>query len=554
MLNRTSHKQQNLTLVRPIDNLRCSENMASIQKVVDEIKGACNVLQVHTTMSLAGVDIVEVRTSLCNSICSMIDALHPSLTPTHAAPVLTAIAESCFKDEEKARMATSLHQKLSAAPSVDVLAPHERQTFVKPESVLNYYTEDDWKVFNDPQQPFDSDIKAHCAIQRLVAGGMYKMSDKTLADITAMLAGCRHEVDNKQKLYDFVWKLKGIMHTTENTGANLPIIRIYPDDPRSLSDAHKDSMYGHGDARQSPINATMLHFNTVRNVVSIRKNNKLLRPTQDALQQFPMISNNGFTPMGSMPRAPHMQHQQHPVLQFANAVGMNPLQAMQQMASIMGGFMQNQNQPQSQTADILPDMQYNIKSGAPSGTTPRRAPSPPPHDSPQDVTEADVKVVPVVGEQSGAGGSKPDCVMAALNEIMAKPRKPITPLSDISHDEPFGCDAKAAAVDVAAMEAQHQAIIAKHVNNATKADAKNRAALKRPASSLEQRGASAPAMLDLKKGPTSVLWNGGKIMASASKQCWRVWTNASEPAKKKKVKYGDDMKKSWTVACSHLKK
>eukprot|EP00973_Karenia_brevis_P049481 6865191-Karenia_brevis.AAC.1 len=75
--------------------------------------------------------------------------------------------------------------------------------------------------------------------------------------------------------------------------------------------------------------------------------------------------------------------------------------------------------------------------------------------------------------------------------------------------------------------------------------------MKRPAAEMDNMDAEDAPGIVVAGAPT--YWLGAKIMASASKNGWRIWLDPSQPAKEKNIAWGKGSKEAWKEVIAYVR-
>ena len=319
--------------------------MPVLSQVIAEISNSSEYLLVHQTMHLPGIDLEGMKASMCNSICTMLATVPGAVGAQDALDWSKAVQVSAFNDAQKAQMSKAIHTKMTSTPLEESsLVGHDKQCFVTEDCLLSYYTENDWKKFNDMDLPWDADTKVNTAVMRLVMGNFWKPTDGSCAAVVCTLASCvwSDEIDN-YSLYQGVHKVKQCFASADRKASrHLPVLRVWPRIPQSLPADTFQAMY---QGEDQPVTVQLPHWHLHRPKVSCRNSNKHVRNAVGK-QSSAVVSNNH---MNNMPM------HQNPMAQMflaAQSVGLTPMQMMQ-LGACMGNTV-NTNSPPS--ADAIPGL------------------------------------------------------------------------------------------------------------------------------------------------------------------------------------------------------
>eukprot|EP00973_Karenia_brevis_P016309 2233198-Karenia_brevis.AAC.1 len=154
----------------------------------------------------------DLEKSLCNSIIQMISRLTSKPSSAETASLLEAIHCSSFGPGQKEELVKAVQAQITSEPVFARLAGYEKQSFASPIAHLNYFTAADWASIDDAEVAPDHNSKCSVVMDRLFAGGMYKLSEKGFADIVCSMWSKQwpFTVDEafKKKLYDHVQQFK----------------------------------------------------------------------------------------------------------------------------------------------------------------------------------------------------------------------------------------------------------------------------------------------------------------------------------------------------------
>eukprot|EP00959_Pyramimonas_sp_CCMP1952_P302801 6335563-Pyramimonas_sp.AAC.1 len=133
-------------------------------------------------------EIQTLRTSIANSMASLVSSIAQPLNAVTANELFGAVSRTTFSADQKRMLSHVIQQKLLASNVTQRLAPTDKQHFRKTGCILSYFTSADWEILSNQDLPYDSDVKAMVVTKRLVAGGMTQPSSKACAEVVALLA------------------------------------------------------------------------------------------------------------------------------------------------------------------------------------------------------------------------------------------------------------------------------------------------------------------------------------------------------------------------------
>ena len=252
--------------------------MPVLSQVIAEIYSSSEYLLVQQTMGLPGIDLEGMKAGMCNSICTMLATVPGVVGAQDALDWSRAVQASlAFNEAQKAQMSNAMHTKMtSSSPDEDALAGHDKQHFVTEDCLLSYYTENDWKQFNDMALPWDADIKVNTAVMRLVMGGFFKATAGTCNAVVCTLASCMwsDEIPGPH-LYKGVPKVnKAFASADRAMSRHLPVLRVWPRIPQSLPAVIFQAMY---QGEDQLVTVQLPHWHLHRPKVSCRSSNKNVR-------------------------------------------------------------------------------------------------------------------------------------------------------------------------------------------------------------------------------------------------------------------------------------
>ena len=506
--------------------------MTTVQHILNEIKGSSECVNVQIQMGSMGRDDIDnVKKNMCKSMCAMVNTMQ-RIGSMEAVPLMHAINDSCFSSEGKQSLVRALQAKLDSFAMTPplTLSSGDKQTFKTATAHLNYFTQGDWALFTHEDHDPDSDVVTAAVVGRLTGGGMSKPSEICVGDLVTSLWACRQGESDPGRQLRHVQKLKAAFAEC-STCLHLPVIKIYPVDPSSLSPEHHSAMYKEG---ESPTTADIPMWSLKRSKVPCRKSNKLVREAASASGN--VVGGGGSRAIGDRDQK-RMTVDFSNIFQCASQLGLRP----DQLAEI-AGVLTNKS-PAADRNNSGGDgcritfPSSNPGTSAPSGTEHRGASGSTPaltnggrnggntpagNDTPA-LTDGSVSDHP--GSQRPPDGKQ----LAIADGAMAALLGHLPPTSLPSKKSPDESELAEARADVDRME-QHHMEIAKRANGGaaappkpTKAAALPTKVLKRPAA-VQTPSGQRPKMPKLTESQT-VLWKRGKASWSQSKNGWRVWPN-----------------------------
>jgi hypothetical protein len=511
--------------------------MTSVEKVITEIKGASAYITAQSNLQLSALNVHSMQASMCKSLCAMINTCQID-SAGQATDMLAAISVAPFSDPEKLQLSTAINARLTQAP-VQRMSPHDKQTFETADAVNSYLTEADWTIINDTTSPFDASVKHLCVVKRLVGGGFCKPSETTIADIVCSLASVAwQDPMDKQRLYKHVQAVKECFATMPRTAAHLYDIKQFPKFPRSLPESHFNAMYG---GAAAPVEVKLDDWHLHRKKISCRNTNKQLRDTDAMTIITPPSANQGLAQL----------------MQFAQACGVGPQHFLQlggMLSGMTGPLQMTQRQPgvtldmaqplphideqprrPASCALALHDAEHGLLSQHSSSSL---------ESSPESSPQAKLQAV-----QLATSAHMPNArhVQDGCETLFAMLKPGVN-----ENDQ-----ARAAADAVDAMETNHKDILSRdgagEGNGKRKRGNANTTSSKKPAAAAARLSSTATPSMPAKDHHGSVTWKGAKILASESKNGWRVWYDATVKEKEIMVPFKGDKRSSWDQVIKLIK-
>ena len=209
-----------------------------------------------------------------------------------AASINKAINDSHFPEAERAMLARATQNKCLERTQQGMLR-RGTQTML---NVCEYFTDDDWKVFQNDSSSAHQKIMRMS--DRLLLLGLTNPSESTVKHLVAVLA-CTHAGDTSaDALLAFVHELKNALAMRRATKKvpNLEHMPMYPESPQDLP----RELYNHGysDGAEPPVSVVLSNFNSILGQIPLRKTHgglstaasRLGVATQSGTQQ-PAINN-----------------------------------------------------------------------------------------------------------------------------------------------------------------------------------------------------------------------------------------------------------------------
>ena len=146
--------------------------------------------------------------------------------------------------------------------------------------VRKYFTENDWKVFEDPKITLSQKVIVAC--DRLMLLGLKNPSETSVRAIAAALALVHFPSASPNELYGLVVDIKMGLHARRDASTDVvpPHLYIckYPDTPRDLPPDCYNLAYGHENA----VHKDLSGYSAMMNKIPLRSTNRQLGPTRAA--------------------------------------------------------------------------------------------------------------------------------------------------------------------------------------------------------------------------------------------------------------------------------
>lgn len=503
--------------------------MSSIQKVITEINASSSLVAKQKSMNIPGVDPNMMINSVCSSVCTLIRTC-PHIGASECSEIVDAAGHSHFDEDHKATIIKAAYARMGASVSETntTSSNMDKQAFATPKACLNYFTQDDWDVFQDPSTEFDDFNTVSIVVKRLMRGGFTNPSPKACADLVTIVASAKWpDGDNAHdNLYKHTFTIAKAFRDAATASPPLAFakLKVFPDRPDTLPQHVFLAMY---ESTDGPAPATVDNWGSLRAQVSCRNTNKNVRANHPTNSQ--------------------VANQNHCSIMDQSSFNSSAMQML------MNTFMQAMGKGGGKQGVPVITFQGRSQKQLESSSSHSETRASSPHGQTGAGFEP-ASQQPALGDVLHDPGHSAS-VKAALNEFR--------PQASIAH-APAAAAASSgqgdvsAVMSVAEIEREHMDVIARKrdkLEKATEKMEKAKAAAKpgdnkRKATPIHI-GQQPPAYNKNLSG--GLLWLGAKLLPSESKNCYRLWLNPSIPAQEKSFKYGDNAKDAWTQACKYIK-
>ncbi len=264
--------------------------MATSGEIVSNIAGTTAFFRSQASLGIAQDMQRSSMEGMCRSLCAQISGLR-CLDVRDAASINESISASSFPADLKATMAQAVVQKTMTSNSGTGAATKCTQTVTT--GLLNYFTADDWTIFENPACSLGQKVSRACERLRLL--NLVNPSEATQKHITAVLASAHWPGGDPtpSATHALLMDIKQQVDQPRSNRVGGQRLAVYPEAPADLPQDMFTSAYSGSDR---PVQKDCPRLPLMLGQVVLRSSNKRIR------DQLPMAS-QPQPPSGNLARA-----------------------------------------------------------------------------------------------------------------------------------------------------------------------------------------------------------------------------------------------------------